>query len=80
MAKSKMPRRGYGGGRTYDSSSNMSRGNGLKSNKGGLKMPPMQTDSHSIGADPQKQWSSAGANVKGSRLPSDGKPRRGMRY
>ena len=80
MAKNKMPKRGYGGGRSYDSSSNMSSGNGLKSKKGGLKVPPMQTDTTGMGADPQKSWSAHGANVRGSRLPGDGKPRRGMRY
>lgn len=70
-------KRGYGGGRSYDSSSDMSYGNGLKSGKGGLKVPPNQTDTKGYGADPgTKKWSSAGANVKGSRLPSDGKPRR----
>ncbi|MDH3919056.1 MAG: hypothetical protein OEU25_12865 [Rhodospirillales bacterium] len=69
-------KRGYGGGRSYDSSSDMSYGNGLKSGKGGLKVPPMQTDTKSMGADPQKSWKGCGANVKGSRLPSDGKPRR----
>jgi len=68
-------KRGYGGGRSYDSSSNMSHGGG-KSGKGGLKVPPMQTDTKSMGAVPQKSWKSSGANVKGSRLPSDGKPRR----
>jgi hypothetical protein len=64
------------GGRTYDGSSGMSSGNGLTSNKGGLKVPPMQTDTKGYGADPQKSWKSHGANVKGSRLPGDGKPRR----
>lgn len=75
MKKSKMPKRGYGGGRSYDSYSGMSYGNGLTSNKGGMKVPPMQTDTKGKGADPQMDWGSA--NVVGSRLPKDGKPRRG---
>lgn len=71
-------KRGYGGGRSYDSSSDMHKGggNGLKSSKGGLKVPPSQTDTTGWGADPQKSFKSHGANVVGSRLPGDGKPRR----
>lgn len=72
----KMPKRGYGGGRSYKSAPTMSYGNGLTSNKGGLKKPPMQSDTMTYGADPQKSWGAHGANVKGSRLPGDGKPRR----
>jgi hypothetical protein len=73
-------KRGYGGGRTYKSSSTMSRGNGLTSGKGGMSMPPGLTDTTKFegGADPgSATWSGRGtANVKSSRLPGDGKPRR----
>jgi len=73
MKGNKMPKRGYGGGRSYKSSSTMSHGNGLNSSKGGLNVPPMQTATKGKGADPQMDWGAA--NVVGSRLPSDGKPR-----
>ena len=72
-------KRTYGGGRTYKSAPTTHRGGGgnaLSSNKGGLKVPPMQTDTKGMGADPQKSFSAHGANVVGSRLPGDGRPRR----
>lgn len=77
-----MPRKRTGA-RTYDSYSEMSSGGGnaLRTKKGGLRKPPMQTDTKAYGADPgAKKYSSHGANVTESRLPKGGAPRRSMRY
>ena len=67
-----------GGARSYRTggTSHKGGGNGLTSSKGGLKVPPSQTDTTGQGAIPNKSWKSHGANVVGSRLPGDGKPRR----
>lgn len=59
--------------KSYDSHSEMSSGGG--------KMPPSQTNTSKFGDGhvPDKSFKSAGAMVKGTRLPNGGAPR-GRKY